>query len=52
VGDGLGLAVAAGEVAADEGVRALDLVRDGLADVVQQGGAARGLRGWRRARGP
>ena len=43
VGDGLGLAVAAGEVAADERVRALDLVADGLADVVQQRGAARGL---------
>ena len=44
VGDGLGLAVAAREVAADERVRALDLVRDGLADVVQQRRAARGLR--------
>ena len=43
VRDGLGLAVAAREVAADERVRALDLVRDGLADVVQQRGAARGL---------
>ena len=43
VGDGLGLAVAAREVAADERVRALDLVRDGLADVVQQRGAAGGL---------
>ena len=31
------------EVAADERVRALDLVRDGLADVVQQRGAAGGL---------
>ena len=44
VGDGLGLPVLAGEVAADERVRALDLVRDRLADVVQQGGAAGGLR--------
>ena len=44
VRDRLGLAVAAGEVAADERVRALDLVRDRLADVVQQRGAARGLR--------
>ena len=44
VRDGLGLAVAAREVAADERVRALDLVRDGLADVVQQRRAARGLR--------
>ena len=43
VRDGLGLAVPAGQVAADERVRALDLVRDGLADVVQQRGAARGL---------
>jgi hypothetical protein len=39
VGDGLGLAVAAREVAADERVRALDLVRDRLADVVQERGA-------------
>ena len=45
VGDGLGLAVAAGELAADQRVRALDLVRDGLADVVQERGAARGLGG-------
>src|SRR5215211_8346223 len=43
--DGLGLAVATREVAADERVRALDLVRDRLADVVQQGRAARGLGG-------
>ena len=43
VRDGLALAVAAREVAADQRVRALDLVRDGLADVVQQRGAARGL---------
>ena len=43
VRDGLGLAVAAGQVAADERVRALDLVADGLADVVQQRGAAGGL---------
>ena len=45
VRDGLALAVAAGEVAADQRVRALDLVRDRLADVVQQRGAARGLGG-------
>ena len=45
VRDRLGLAVAAGEVAADERVRALDLVRDGLADVVQQRRAAGGLGG-------
>ena len=43
VRDRLVLAVAAHELAADQGVRALDLVRDRLADVVQQGGAARGL---------
>ena len=43
VRDRLGLAVAAREVAADQRVRALDLVRDGLADVVQQRGAASGL---------
>ena len=43
VRDGLGLAVAPGEVAADEGVRTLDLVRHGLADVVQERGAARRL---------
>src|SRR3954454_2688706 len=36
VGDRLRLAVAAGQVAADERVRALDLVRDRLADVVQK----------------
>jgi hypothetical protein len=40
VRDRLGLAVLAREVAADERVRALDLVRDGLADVVQERGAA------------
>src|SRR3954452_7572333 len=44
VRDGLGLAVATGELAADERVRALDLVRDRLADVVQERGATRGLR--------
>src|SRR4051794_29807610 len=43
VGHRLGLAVLAGEVAADERVRALDLVRDGLADVVQERGPPRGL---------
>ena len=37
------LAVPAREVAADERVRALDLVRDRLADVVQQRRAAGGL---------
>ena len=43
--DDLGaLAVAAGEVGADHGVRALDLVVDGLADVVKEAGAlGRGL---------
>ena len=45
VRDRLGLAVPAHEVAADERVRPLDLVRDGLADVVQQRGAARRLGG-------
>jgi hypothetical protein len=44
VRDRLGLAVLAGEVAADERVRALDLVRDGLADVVQERRAAGRLR--------
>src|SRR3954447_1158958 len=43
VRDRLGLAVAARELAADQGVRALDFVGDRLADVVQQRRAARGL---------
>ena len=38
VGHGFGLAVAAGQVAADGGVRAFDLVVHGLAQVVQQAG--------------
>src|SRR4051794_497049 len=44
VRDGLRLPVLAGDVAADERVRAFDLVRDGLADVVQQRGAPGRLR--------
>src|SRR5436305_2845022 len=43
VRDGLGLAVAPGELAADQRVRALDLVRHRLADVVHQRGARGGL---------
>src|SRR3954462_3098043 len=43
VGDGFGFAVATGELAADEGVRAFDLVRDRLADVVQERRSASGL---------
>src|SRR3954454_14463263 len=43
VRDGLGLAVSPCQVAADERVRALDLVADGLADVVQKRRSARGL---------
>ena len=43
VGDRLRLAAAAGDLAADERVRALDLVGDRLADVVQERGPARGL---------
>ena len=39
VDDRLGLVHPAGEVGADDGVRALDLVVDGLAEVVQQAGA-------------
>ena len=38
VDDGLRLAVAAGKVGADCGVRAFDLVVDGLTQVVQQPG--------------
>ena len=45
VGDGLGLAVPAGQLAADQRVRPLDLVGDRLADVVQERGAAGGLGG-------
>src|SRR3954447_14235703 len=44
VRDGLGLAVSPRQVAADERVRALDLVADGLADVVQQRRPAGGPR--------
>ena len=43
VGDRLGLAAAPGDLPADEGMRALDLVGDRLADVVQQRRPARGL---------
>ena len=43
VGDGRRLAVLASQIAADERVRPLDLVRDRLADVVQEGGPACGL---------
>src|SRR4051794_9372445 len=42
--DGLALVVAARQLAADERVRALDLVRDRLADVMEQGGARGGPR--------
>src|SRR5690606_7387624 len=45
MGDGLWLAMAARDARADQGVRALDLVRDGLADVVQEGRAPGGLGG-------
>jgi hypothetical protein len=40
VGDDFVFALLAGELAADDGVAALDLVADGLADVVEQAGAA------------
>ena len=43
VHDGVRLAVLARHLRADHGVRALDLVRQRLADVVQQRGAARRL---------
>ena len=44
VGHRLGLAVLAGQLAADQSVRPLDLVGHGLADVVQQRGSTGGLR--------
>ena len=52
VRDGLRLAVAERDLGADQRVRALDLVRDGLADVVQQGAPGGRSRPRRRAPRP